>query len=168
MTDSDSEIEDCMVDEVPIPKHNMFRAVRQKSSDLNDVSPSSGTSNRYAITVNISPHKLMNKKKWSTYDHSRQRLILARVEARLRKNNPSIVLESLYYETCPTLNQIHFHALYTMPTEFKAELETYYNRICSTTDAKTIKPWRHLDIQQIYNEEGWLKYIQKDQKQEHL
>lgn len=115
----------------------------------------------YGITVNILPWKLMNRKRWCTYSHDKQREILARVEARFRKNNPSVLLKELHYELCPSpdeFHNIHFHALYLMPAIFKAELETYYNRICFD---KSNKNWRHLDIKEINNVDQWLKYIRK-------
>lgn len=116
----------------------------------------------YGITVNILPFKLMNKKRWFTYSHDKQREILARIEAKFRKDTPSCELIELHYEKCPTedeFHNIHFHALYKMPEMHKAELETYYNRICSD---KSNKNWRHLDIKEINNKHSWLEYIRKD------
>lgn len=120
----------------------------------------------YGITVNILPFKSMNKKRWFTYSHDKQREILARIESRFRKDNPSVKLKEIHYELCPSTDKfhnIHFHALYKMPVIFKAELETYYNRICLD---KSNKNWRHLDIKEINNVDQWLKYIRKDAKNE--
>lgn len=116
----------------------------------------------YGITVNILPFKLMNKKRWFTYSHDKQREILSRIEARFRKDNPSVLLGELHFEICPSpdeFHNIHFHALYSMPELFVAELETYYNRICFD---KSNKNWRHLDIKIINNKDAWIKYITKD------
>lgn len=120
----------------------------------------------YGITVNILPFKSMNKKRWFTYSHDKQREVLAKIESKFRKNNPSVKLKEIHYELCPSpdeFHNIHFHALYSMPELFVAELETYYNRICSD---KSNKNWRHLDIKLINNVNQWLKYIRKDAKNE--
>lgn len=116
----------------------------------------------YGITVNILPFKSMNKKRWFTYSHDKQRDILSRVEHRFRKDNPSVILHEIHYEICPTegeFHNIHFHALYEMPELFVAELTTYYDRICFD---KSNKNWRHLDIKLINNKQAWIKYITKD------
>jgi len=55
---------------------------------------------------------------------------------------------------------MHIHALYEMPEEYKAEMETYYNRICSDPTNN----WNHLKIDPIFDEQGWIKYISKDIK----
>lgn len=122
---------------------------------------------KYAITINVQPTRFMNKRQWAKYTHDQQKLILSRIENALRRNNPSIKMQKLMFEVCPKLNQIHFHALYEMPELFRTELEAYYARTCGTiankntkTDSKSV--WRHLDIQEIYDEQGWIKYISKD------
>lgn len=117
----------------------------------------------YGITVNIQPTKRMNKRHWRLYSHAQQKDMLTRIEAKFRLLNPSVELKQLHFEECPTLKNIHFHALYSMPCNYRWEMETYYNRICSSTDAKTKIPWRHLDIKVIKDgPEEWIKYIQKD------
>lgn len=120
-------------------------------------------SNKYAITVNIQPTKRMNKRHWRLYSHAQQKAMLGRIEARFRLLNPSVKLRALNYEVCPVLNQIHYHALYEMPFNYKWEMETYYKRICDATDGQTTIPWRYLDIRPIDSEAGWLQYIQKSQ-----
>lgn len=116
---------------------------------------------KYAVTINVCPNKKMNNKIWKTYDHIRQTAQLQRLEAHMRKLNPSIQLVELQFEICPALNQIHFHALYDMPKEFVSTMENYWRE--KIADKKpTIKPWRYLDIQQVYNEKGWIRYINKD------
>lgn len=131
--------------------------VRQDSpSRANDASM------RWAITVNIQPTKKMNGRQWKLYSAEKQTAQLSRIEAALRKKTPSIKLIELHYETCPVLKNIHFHALYEMPEEFKSELECYYKRICDSSDDKTLVPWRYLDISPIKNEQAWLDYIRKD------
>lgn len=129
---------------------------------VSGVSDNDVTTKRYGITVNIQPTKLMNKRQWRKYTPVQQTGILQRVEKALRRENPSIKLIELHFETCPTLKNIHFHALYEMPEQFKAQLETYYARFTST-DEKTINPWRTLDVTELYDEAGWLQYIRKAQ-----
>lgn len=120
---------------------------------------------RYAITVNICPNKLMNKRKWRLYSQDDQRRILSRVEKSLRVKTPSIKLIKINYEVCPTLKQVHFHALYEMPTEYMNELETYYQRVVGMPEINgdKNKQWRHLVTKPIFSEEGWIEYITKDE-----
>lgn len=127
------------------------------------VSRNDATYKRYAVTVNIQPTKMMNKRQWRKYDSVQQTGILQRLEAALRRHNPSIKLIELHYETCPNLKNIHFHALYEMPEEFINEVETYYNKFTST-DENTKTPWRTLDISEVMSEAAWLQYIRKEIK----
>lgn len=116
---------------------------------------------RYAVTLNICPNKKMNNKIWKTYDHIKQTGQLQRLEAYMRRMNPSIQLVEMHFEICPGLNQVHFHALYEMPKEFVSTMENFWRE--KVADKKpTIKPWRYLDIQPIYNQQGWVEYIRKD------
>lgn len=162
MSDSDSEIE---IDENHIMasiKRPLFKQSRETQSVRTSDVHIDGTS-QFAVTVNIQPTKHMNKRQWKKYEPAEQIKILGRIEARLRKDNPSIVLKEIHYETCPTLKQIHFHALYEMPQIFQTTMEAYYNRVCGSTGEQT-KPWRHLAIEPIYNRKGWLEYIRKEIK----
>lgn len=120
---------------------------------------------KYAITVNICPNKLMNKRKWKLYNHDQQRQILTRIEKASRVKNP-IILEKLNFEVCPVLNQIHFHALYSMPSEFLSGIEAYYQRVIGmpAIEGDKAKEWRHIVTKPIFAEEGWTKYISKDEK----
>jgi len=122
---------------------------------------------KYAITVNVASTKFMNRKQWHLYTNEQQRSQLTRIEAAFRRNNPSVKLIEIQYEVCPPplKPNIHFHALYEMPRLFKYEMMTHYDRICSSTNAKTKDPWRHLDVQNIVaGEQQWLDYIRKDLK----
>lgn len=117
----------------------------------------------YGVTVNIHPYKSMNRKRWFTYSHDKQRAQLARIEASLRNKNPSIKLIELHYEVAPGLNDpeyrnIHFHALYEMPPLFVSTMENYYTRIVSAKASN----WKHLDVKTINNKQAWLDYIRKD------
>lgn len=136
----------------------LFRPVILGASQ-NDSSHNDAT--MYAVTVNVAPTKFMNRKQWRRYSPVEQTAQLTRIEAAFRRNNPSVVLKEIHFETCPVVKNIHFHALYEMPALFKAELETYYNRICDSTDSNTTTPWRHLDIQPVRDLTAWLQYIRK-------
>ena len=144
------------------PKYNLFldRMNNQSEYDERVEKPT-----LLAITVNIKPGKLMNKKRWNTYEPAKQVAMLDRIEKALHRKNPSIKCLELHYEVCPNLlpKQMHFHALYEIRGyEWIMEIKAYYDRICNANDEKTIKPWHHLDIQEIYNLEGWEGYIRKD------
>lgn len=118
---------------------------------------------RYAVTVNIQPTRLINKRQWKLYDHDKQRAQLTRMEASIRRKTPSIELLEMHFEVCPVLKNIHMHALYKMPRIFVVELEAQWNRMVgSIINEKTTQPFRHLDIKEVYDEEGWVKYIKKD------
>lgn len=121
-----------------------------------------GDDKLYGITVNILPYHMMNRKRWFTYQHDKQREILARVEAAFRRNQPDCRIIEIHYEICPTekdFHNVHFHALYRMPGTLLPKLQQYYDRIC--TDKSNLK-WRHIDIKEINNKEAWLLYIRKD------
>lgn len=144
--------------------------IRRLTSPLWGVSPGSVSSSDvtlsndsgyYALTVNIQPTKLMNKRQWKLYSADDQRKILTRIEKAIRVKNPSIQLIELHFEECPILKQQHFHALYSFPNEFSTVLETYYQRVCGSTGKQT-KPWRHAILKTVDDKAGWLVYIRKD------
>jgi len=131
------------------------------------MTPSASTAHssrlEYGVTVNIQPTKKMNGKFWRDYCHDKQRAILGRIEAKFRALTPSVELIELHYEVCPTLKNVHFHALYNAPFLFTAEMEAYYKRVCDARDANTRIPWRYLDIKVIKDgAQHWLEYIRKE------
>lgn len=141
--------------------------VANKNANLLVKSAASLDTILYAITVNIHPMKSMNKKRWFTYSHDKQRDNLARIERSLRTKNPTIELIELHYEVAPAegddhYRNIHFHAMYRMPKIFVTTMETYYNRILHMQGQRST--WKSLDIQEITSKEGWLNYMRKDLK----
>lgn len=118
----------------------------------------------YAITINIKPTKYMNNKQWRNYDHDNQIKILERIEQRFIRDHPSIKRVKLVFEECPTLKNMHFHALYEMVPLFVCEMEAYYDRICNGDNIETRNKWRFMDSQEIYDMQGWLTYITKTLK----
>lgn len=123
------------------------------------------TLRQWGVTVNIQPTKTMNKRLWKNYDNDKQREILNRIETKFRRDTPSVKLIELHFEICPTLKNIHFHALYEAPVLFRSEMETYYKRVCCSDDEHTKVPWRYLDIKEIIGGPAeWLEYIRKDLK----
>lgn len=142
--------------------NKLFRPLwSQDRVSSGDVTPLANS--HYAVTVNICPNKKMNNKIWKTYDHIRQTSQLQRLEAHLRKLNPSIHLVEMQFEICPAIKQVHFHALYEMPKEFVSTMENYWRE--KVADKKpTTPPWRYLDIQPIFDDKGWIEYIRKDLK----
>jgi len=123
---------------------------------------------QYAVTLNIQPTRFVNKRQWKNYNHDQQRAILGRMEASIRKRTPSIKLLELHYEVAPTVNNIHFHALYEMSAIWVSELQVQWNRMVGTivtphTKHDLANKWRHLDIFPIKNgNKQWLEYIRKD------
>jgi len=118
---------------------------------------------RYAVTLHPHRMKKLNNKCYGTYTHDQQRALLTRLEAAMRRDNPSIKLIEIHFETAPKIGTIHYHALYEMPDIFVTTMENYLNH--RTADKKpkgNIEPWRNLDIQPIYHESGWIDYIRKD------
>lgn len=137
-------------------KHSLFGGGASPSASSTDV-----TVIKYAITVNIKPTYLVNKRRWRDYDQDKQKAILIRVENNMRKKNPSIVLCKMVFERCPNINNMHFHALYEMPSIFTTTVENFWQNQFNKGD---VTNWRVLDIQPIYDEQGWIEYIYKDLK----
>lgn len=154
--------ERCSDDNFTMPTYSLFKGpnktgAQAQSASSNDVTID-GT--LYAITVNIAPTKLVNKKQWCTYTHDKQRAILGRLESSFRTKNPDIKLHRIEYEACPTVGNIHFHALYEMPEIYLSTLQNYWDKFDST-DKKTRIRWRHLDVKLCHNMKGWIEYITK-------
>lgn len=116
----------------------------------------------YAVTINPQPTKRLNKREYRKYTDTQQIGILTRMEAKFRRDNPCVELVELHFEKCPTLGQVHFHAKYSMPAIYVTSMEEYWRRVLDATDANTKKPWKYLDIQTVYNDQGWLDYIRKE------
>jgi len=158
MKNSDIEIE-CMKNCeccIPIPSSSLFK--RKLGSSLPDVDQPAVP--MFAVTVNIKPTKKMNNRFWKLYTHDQQRKQLSRIESHFRAVTPSVKLIRIEYEICPTMQNIHFHALYSCPVEFISTIQNYYKKY-DGNDVNTVKPWRHLDVQECYDMSGWIKYISK-------
>lgn len=147
-------------------KRPLFKASTRKRVSISDVSPLDGIAEQtpmYAITVNIQPTKRMNNKQWRNYTFGEQKAILSRIELSIRKKNPSINLKKFVFEECPKLHQIHFHAMYEHSEEWHSVLLSYLERVCGSPLGKQTTPWRAIDSQLIYDEQGWIDYCNKDQ-----
>lgn len=173
LSDSDDFIDDGITTVINQLKSPLYKVRKHKGVSLSDVDDiisiddnidDDPTRSYYGVTVNISPHKYMNKRKWSLYSADQQRKILLRVENSFRVKNPSVKLIELHFEKCPNLKheQIHYHALYDMPDEYVTHMECYFNRICNNNNENTRIPWRHIVIKHVSNIEGWKDYIRKD------
>jgi len=160
---SDTEIE--MPDEYIMPTKKMFPSYKDACiqgsllpSDVNGLLDS--TAKLFAVTVNIKPNKVFSKKPWHKYDKDKQRGLLARMELALRKKTPSIELVRIEYEECPKIKNIHFHAMYSMPSEFVSEMECHWEKHSGNLPDTKV-PWRVIQIKPIHNEAGWIDYITK-------
>lgn len=111
----------------------------------------------FAVTISIYPFHKYNNKFFNRYTKEQQTSIYNRWDKQLRYKTPSIELLAVYYEESPNLvNHMHSHALYKMPPEFVAEMETYYYNKLS------MDKWEHpLVIEHVYDREGWVNYITK-------
>lgn len=161
---SDTEIE--MPDDYVLPSKKLFQSI-PVSCDTKELVPSdvhcvlpNGQAKLYAVTVNIKPNKCFSRKPWHKYDADKQRGLLTRMELALRKRTPSIKLHRIEFETCPTLQNIHFHALYEMPDVFTSEMVCFWEKHSGNLP-DTKKPWRVIDIKEVYNMAGWIDYITK-------
>lgn len=121
---------------------------------------------QYAVTINICPDKFINRRKWRLYTHDQQRKILLslnnhcmeKVFSYLEDKHPAtydlIYIKEIRFEVCPTLQQVHFHAL--IETDELSKI-LYLNR----WQTYNVANWRISDCQEIYDEEGWVSYINK-------
>lgn len=116
-----------------------------------------------ACTINVQPTRFMNKRQWKKYSHDQQKAILNRIENAMRRVYPTIVLKKLYYEICPILNNIHFHAWYVCTMDDEQKMKDYFEQRCGTPKGTQTKPWRMYLSKYIYDEQGWVNYITKDQ-----
>lgn len=159
MSDTESD------EPVIIPQRKLIDVSRNDVKHNND--PHDDNIRYYAITVNIQPSKTMNKKQWRTYNEDEQRAILTRIEKSFRTKNPIVKLLEIHFEKCPTLSNIHYHALYIMPFSYANHMYLYFNRICSAKNDATLKEWRFIDIQPLHTGDdisNWIQYIRKDIK----
>lgn len=140
-------------------KRILNQPTRVLGSSLSDASYIEGP--LYAVTVNIQPTKKMNNRQWRLYTPEKQTAQLMRIEKSFRDKNPSCKLVEIHFETCPTLRNMHFHALYQMSDEIKDHYVLHFNRICGSTGEQT-DPWRHLDCEPVRSKEAWIAYIRKD------
>lgn len=151
-------------DDFVFPTRSLFKRVppNEPGASLGDVILNS---TYYAVTVNIAPNKHVNKKRWHTYTHDKQRSVLERLEASFRRKTPSVVLHKIVFENCPVVKNVHFHALYEMPPLYESTLRNHwvvFDDNNNSNDAKS--DWRHLDIRPVHNVKGWLEYISKTLK----
>lgn len=162
---SDTEIE--MPDDYVLPSKKLFQSIPAGFACKGACPPSDvtgtldGPAKLYGVTVNIKPNKVFSRKPWHKYDADKQRGLLSRMELALRKKTPSIELKRIEFETCPTLQNIHFHALYSMPPFFKSEMECHWEKHSGNLPDTKV-PWRIINIQEVHNEAGWIDYITKE------
>jgi len=114
-----------------------------------------------AVTVNIKPNKVMNRRRWKLYNNEQQRALLTRLESSFRKVTPSVTLKKLTFETCPSNGNIHFHAMYECPKIFESTIINYWNEKVDGNDLETKVPWRHIVVKNVFDKKGWIDYITK-------
>jgi len=112
-----------------------------------------------AVTVNPDPFALMNKRMYKLYTNDKQRAMLTRIENAARVTLGDINLKKLTFEICPKLGQVHYHALYDLPSTHVTPLELY---IMQRVSRKNGPSWRAFQSETVYDEKGWIRYITKD------
>lgn len=117
---------------------------------------------KLAVTVNIKPTFRMNNKLWYKYDQEKQMSILTRLEAKCRSLIEDCELTKLVFEQCPSNDMTHFHALYTCEDTLRvsSKMMEYWAKF-SGNDKYTKIPWRVILCDDVYDEQGWIKYITK-------
>lgn len=142
------------------PCLSLFAKTRPKQVDNDDIEvyndPELDTG-LICMTLNICPEKKVNNKKWKTYSNEQQKAILTRLENAFRRQTPSVTLNMLTFEICPTLKNVHIHALYNAPNFFRHEIDTYW---LSKFD---LPGWRTIITEPCHNRDAWLTYISKAQ-----
>lgn len=116
----------------------------------------------WGVTLNIHSNKKMNGKRWGDYMQSSQKDILTRLFLSCVKKF-NIELHKLVYEVAPASKNIHLHAMVTQSAYDDAEMADFFDKRCNVNNKQTIIPWRHLKTELIWDEQGWIKYIMKDQ-----
>lgn len=113
-----------------------------------------------AFTLNVNPAKKVNGKRWASYSHEEQRAIINRLELKLRIKNPSIKRCEWVFEQGDVKQQIHYHALYSLPKDYVSVLETYFSRIFDYEPSN----WGTVDIRPLLYQEdiaNWITYMYK-------
>lgn len=139
------------------PLFNRGASLSERSEQLQS------NSIHYAVTFNPDPLKFFNRRRYNKYSHDQQTRMLTRIEQALRRDNPSIELVKLNFEIAPTLQQIHFHALYKMPEIFASTVENYFKKYDSDRILDNGNSWPTIRVEKVYDIPGWLKYIRKDE-----
>lgn len=114
-----------------------------------------------AVTVNIKPNKLINRRRWKLYDNTKQMAILTRLESAFRNVTPSVILKKLNFEKCPSNGNIHFHAMYEAPLIYMSTIYNYWDEKIDGNDLETKVPWRHVIVKNVFDKKGWIDYISK-------
>lgn len=165
---SDSEIESTLdssppdVSTLKAPSTPFPRPMKRSSPVVTTEQP---YRRQLAVTVNIKPNKLINRKRWKLYTADKQQQLLSRFESFSRKDIPDLKLLKIVYESCPVQKQIHFHALYEGYQFHQKLIKDWWDEKVDGNDLNTKIPWRHIDVQEVYCLEGWIEYISKGETQ---
>lgn len=153
MNDSDSMISDDLTSSI------LARATKPLFKQSASAEERSDNVTWFAVTVNPDPFVKLNKKAYCKYSYEQQVAILTRIEAAMRRDNPSLKMERLYFEMCPKSLNAHYHAVYCIPMIFLSTMENYLRHRLMRTNGPS---WRMLVAEPIYDLAGWNKYITKD------
>lgn len=129
--------------------------------------PDTNQRSLYGVTFNPHPLRLFNKKQYRKYTQEQQRSLLQKIEADLRKFNPTIELIELHYEIANIHSTVHFHGMYSMDYGDVDIMRKHYGKYefkCHHDN----KPFKHFDLQLVKFENHWLSYIRKDSKKQDI
>lgn len=155
------------------PKHSLFKKAEVKAERVDRELKDDVITKSFAVTVNICPNYKCNyfdrevvnsnvKKKYKDHSYSIQQKIMTKMHEALLKRNPSVTCNAFYFEICPKALQIHLHAQYDCPDDFKYQIVSHYTKYEPNGNGS----WRTIQIDALENARDvrqWISYIQKAQ-----
>jgi len=173
-SESETENESISPHEVYVkPTKSLFKKAEALAEQVDREEKEDVIIKSFAVTVNICPNFKCNyfdrqvvnsnvKKKYKDHSYKIQQQIMQKMQEALLKRNPSITCKAYYYEICPKILQVHLHALYECPDEFKYQLSSHYTKYEPNGNAT----WRTIQIDELESAKDvkvWCQYIQKAQ-----
>jgi len=136
---------------------------RGENGACDNVTPMDTKICKFAVTINPDPFYFMKRadRPYKSATHKEQQGFIKYAIASLERDNPSVSHTTIMYEVCPKLKQIHAHCIVEMPLIYVSTYVNYMKRVICRHNSPS---WRHTEVEQIYNRQGWINYITKDQE----